>query len=111
MEIFEKEIKGFEIFLKLQERSEATIRKYLHDVRLLAELTGGYINDKADVIRFKKLLIQKGYAVSSINSMLAAVNRFLEYLGVADWKVRFLKVQRTTFMELDLPEPAECWMR
>lgn len=101
MKITQNEMIQFERHLKLQERSKATIQKYLHDVRALVELVGSEINDKADMIRFKETLIEKGYAISSINSMLAAVNQFLDFMGVAEWKVKFLKVQRTTFVSKD----------
>lgn len=101
MKITENDTRLFERHLLMQERSRATIQKYLHDVRVLVEFARGELDDKADMIRFKESLIQKGYAVSSINSMLAAVNRFLEFMGAPDWKVKFLKVQRTSFVSKD----------
>lgn len=87
----------FKLYLEERECSRATIGKYLHDIRLLAEFCGGEITDKGQLIAFKEEL-QKRYAPSSVNSMLAAVNRFLELFEKPDWKLRFLKVQRTNFI-------------
>lgn len=49
------------------------------------------------VIEYKQKLINDGYAVSSINSMLAAINSLLDYLGWADCKVKSIKTQRKIY--------------
>lgn len=92
-----EDLSQFKEYLISQERSEATIKKYLHDVSLLAEYTKGILNSKKQLIDFKEWLLAKGYAVSSINSMLAAINQFLCFKDRPEWKLHFLKVQRTTF--------------
>ena len=50
---------------------------------------------KSLVLRWKGSLM--GYAGSSVNSMLVAVNGFLEWVGRADCKVKLLKLQRDVF--------------
>lgn len=87
----------FRVYLVERECSCATIAKYLHDVGLLAAFSGGTVEDKSTLIAFKRHLQEQGYAAASVNSMLAAVNRFLEFAGMPQWKLRFLKIQRTTF--------------
>ena len=42
-------------------------------------------------------LIADGYAVSSINSMLAALNSLFDYLGWVDCKVKAIKTQRQIY--------------
>lgn len=43
---------------------------------------------------YKKSLVEKGYAVSSINSMLASLNSLLDFLEWSDCKVKNIKTQR-----------------
>ena len=92
-----KEMEKFQAYLQERECSGATVVKYMHDVGVLATFCDGQIKDKGTLIAFKKDLQAKDYAAASINSMLAAVNRFLDFAGFPMWKLRFLKVQRTIF--------------
>ena len=92
-----KDMERFQAYLQERECSGATVAKYMHDVGVLASFCGGQIMDKGTLIAFKKDLQAKDYAASSINSMLAAVNRFLDFAEYPQWKLRRLKVQRTIF--------------
>ena len=99
MLISRESITSFRAYLYERESSEATVSKYLRDVEQLRAFCGECVEDKSTLITFKQDLQRRGYAASSINSMLAAVNRFLEFAGRPEWKLRFLKVQRTTFAD------------
>ena len=99
MLISRESITSFRAYLYERESSEATVSKYLRDVEQLRAFCGECVEDKSTLITFKQDLQRRGYAASSINSMLAAVNRFLEFAGRPEWKLRFLKVQRTTFSD------------
>ena len=46
---------------------------------------------------YKQQLLQSGYALRSINSMLASVNSFLIFMDWPDCKVISLKVQRQVY--------------
>ena len=83
--------------LHLEEKSENTIEKYACDVRAFADSTGNTPISKETVIEYKQKLIDNGYAVSSINSMLAAVNSLFDYLGWIDCKVKSIKIQRQIY--------------
>lgn len=98
VKLTEEQLSRFARYLAAQERSIATIRKYLHDVRALREYAGELLTEKERLIDFKQNLIASGYAVSSINSMLAAVNRYLVFQGKTEWRLKSLKLQRTTFV-------------
>jgi integrase/recombinase XerD len=87
----------FAAALRREERSEATITKYMHDLRTFAAFLGEREISKASVIAYKEHLSAHGYAVTSVNSMLAAVNKFLTYSGNSTCKVRFLRVQQRAF--------------
>ena len=49
------------------------------------------------VMEYKQYLMQEGYAVRSVNSMLASVNSLLCYLGWEDCRVKSLKTQREVY--------------
>lgn len=84
--------------LQESECSRSTIEKYIRDVRMLAVFCNGVIMEKKQLFAFKEYLKEKRYAATSINSMLAAVNRFLSFIGHEDWKLRYLKVQKDLFV-------------
>ena len=92
-----KTINAFRNFLLQEEKSPATMEKYLRDVRaFLAFSQGGPVN-KELVMAFKKDLLERGYAVRSINSMLASLNSLLSFLGWSDCKVKNIRQQRQTY--------------
>ena len=70
-------INNFINHLRLDEKSANTIEKYARDVKAFAAYLNGNVVSKNLVIEYKQKLIADGYAVSSINSMLAAVNSLL----------------------------------
>ena len=69
--------------LECDEKASATIEKYRHDINLFYEfLPDEKVLTKEEAIRYKQYLIEKGYAATSINSMLVAMNCFLSYLSL-----------------------------
>lgn len=97
MELTSTTLANFLDHLALQERSTGTIRKYERDLHKLRAFAGNEIHGKATLIAFKEHLLQQGYAAVTVNSMLAAVNQYLKYMGRHEWQLRFLKIQRQTF--------------
>ncbi len=91
-----KKIKDFEIYLRNEERSKATIEKYMRDVRCFISFVGDTEIDKQKVLDYKNKL-SDGYAVASANSMIAALNCFLRFCGWHDLCVKQFKVQRTIY--------------
>lgn len=90
------EIAEFKGHLTLEERSAATIEKYIRDVRTFAAYAQKAEITKETVIDYKKRL-QERYAVRSINSMLASLNSFFAFLGWHDLKVKALKLQQQVY--------------
>ena len=90
-------INNFINHLRLDEKSANTIEKYARDVKAFAAYLNGNVVSKNLVIEYKQKLIADGYAVSSINSMLAAVNRLFDYLGWVDCKVKAIKIQQQIY--------------
>lgn len=92
----EEMISIFKEELFIEERSTATIQKYIRDVRGFAAFVGTQELNKELVIRYKHILVEK-YAPASVNSMLAAVNRFLKKINRYDCTVKALRIQRQAF--------------
>ena len=93
----------FEKHLREEEKSENTTRKYLRDVRAFMAYLNGAEVTKGSVIAYKNRLINKNYAVRSINSMLASLNTLFSFLGWPDCRVRSIRLQR----QLYCPEEKE----
>lgn len=89
-------IKRFEEYLLNEERSPATIEKYLRDVRCFSGFVKNAEITKQLVLEYKNSL-PESYELSSANSMLAALNSFLRFLGWHDLCVKRFKIQREAF--------------
>lgn len=86
----------FEEYLKQEEKSQATLEKYLRDIRrFLAFLDGRTVN-KELTIAYKEQLAEK-YAPASVNSMLVAMNVFLRFWGLQKCCVKLMKIQKQIF--------------
>ena len=92
----QERIREFEAHLFFEERSAATVEKYLHDLRVFYAFMDGKKLDKTAVLEYKSDLLNK-YAVTSANSMLAAVNAFFRYLGYYELCVKQYKIQKSAF--------------
>ncbi len=90
-------IEDFRDHLAEKERSPVTIEKYTRDIRRFREYAGGREVTKELAVEYKHHLLDKGYAVRSINSMLAAVNSFFDFKGWRDLRVRNMKTQKTVY--------------
>ncbi len=93
-------IKAFEKHLKDDEKSENTVVKYLHDLYYFLNFTQGKPIDKAMLLEYKALLGEQ-YALTSANSMIAAVNAFLHFMGWLDCCIKQFKVQKKAFCSED----------
>lgn len=92
-----KHIQLFLEYLQQAEKSKATLEKYLRDVRRFMKDIGGAPVTKELVAEWKNDLVEKGYAVRSVNSMLASVNSLFQMLGWSDCRVKTIRIQRQSF--------------
>lgn len=83
--------------LREQERSEATVQKYVQSLRALAEFLSGRAVTKGLLLEWKEELVGQ-YAPASVNSKLVAVNGFLGFCGLGELRLRPLKLQRSLFL-------------
>ena len=104
----EERIAAYGRNLATEERSHGTIENYLRHVRIFAAWLNGTPATKEQAAGWKEYLISQGYAPTTINSMLAALNGLFRFLGWDECRVKFLKVQRRLFRdasrELTRPE-------
>ena len=93
----------FESALRREERSEATIRKYVHDVTYFDLWARNFSPDSKEItkeilVAYKAALLEK-YSISSVNSMLAALNKYLKFCGREELRVQFCRTQRNYFRD------------
>ena len=89
-------ISDFKGHLILEERSTATVEKYIRDVKTFSAFVNGAEVTKEVVIEYKKHL-QENYAVRSVNSMLASINSLFAFLDWHDLKVKSIKLQQQIY--------------
>lgn len=88
-----QDLKEFQQYLISEEKSAATVEKYLRDVRAFFAFADNQSLTKQLVIDYKQSLLDGGYRPASINSMLASVNAWLRFAQLEYLKVRQLKIQ------------------
>ena len=86
--VTKKEIRQFSDALAEEERSAGTIEKYVRDVRRFAVWLDGEEVSRERTAAWRDSLLERGYAPVTINSMVAAVNRFFAVLGWEECKVK-----------------------
>lgn len=84
-----------------EEKSAATADKYLRDARAFCRFAAGRCVTKELVIAYKRELLRHGYAVRSVNSMIAGVNSLLLYLGLQEARVKSLRLQKSVYRAAD----------
>lgn len=80
------------------EKSEATVIKYMREVNLLLDYLEGHERNKASILDYREAL-KKNFQAQTVNVKLAAIHSFLEFCNKPEWKVKFLKVQRRAFAD------------
>lgn len=96
-QFYENNILEFGHYLQDQERSCATVQKYLRAVeRFYHWLPEGKCIDKQSVICYKETLLND-HVPGGVNVILAALNGFFRFMGWQDCIVRALHIQRKVF--------------
>lgn len=103
----------YEDYLRERERSEGTVRQYLRDVEhfFKQQKSDSAMPDSCRLQDWKEGLIEQGYAVSSINGMIAAVNGLLCCLGLEREKLKPLRQQRKIFCRKERQLSREEYLR
>ena len=91
-----KLIGKYKNYLVEEEKSEATLEKYIRDVKAFASWLGQRSVDKHTVLEYKSYITEH-YKPASVNSMLSSINGFFSYNQWYDCMVKTLKIQRQIF--------------
>lgn len=92
-------LEEYKAYLYEQEKSKATIQKYMCDIKKLVDFVDDKEMSKSLAIQYKEYLKDnEGYKTSSVNSFLVAANRFFEFMGWYEFRVKTFKLQKEVFM-------------
>lgn len=95
-------VRAFEQYLYREEKSGATREKYVRDVTNLKQFAADRPLTKEVLLGWKKQLTEDGYAVRSVNSMLASINCLLDFLGLPAMKLKCIRAQKQTYCAEEL---------
>lgn len=90
-------ISKFKNYLIEEEKSSATIEKYIRDITVFQKWLNGRSVEKNIVIEYKQALMEK-YANTSVNSMLSSLNALFTYNEWFSCRVKFVKIQKQLFV-------------
>lgn len=96
--ITSESINQFKIWLRVEDRSNGTIEKYIRDINSLAAWLREKPLTKELLTEWKDHLKTTNYSPTTINSMLAAANTYCRFAGHS-FKVKFLKIQKKLFCD------------
>lgn len=86
----------FELYLKREEKSGATVEKYVRDVGAFLLWAGKRELTRELVLEYKERLKDE-LAVSSVNSVISSLNCYFEFTGCAELKLKSVRVQKQIF--------------
>ena len=93
-------IEKFKVYLINEEKSSATLEKYIRDVVAFMEWLADAVLDKGAVLQYKQQLIEH-YAPASVNSIISSLNSFFAYNEWYDMRVKSVKIQKQIFASKD----------
>ena len=97
--ITEKLLDMYREYLYEEEKSTATIKKYICDLNKLKRYADGRELTKTLVINYKEYLQKcEHYKASSINSFLTAANGFFRFMEWYELHVKTIRIQKNVFL-------------
>ena len=93
-------ITKFKEYLIDEEKSVATLDKYIRDITVFMEWSNNQELCKSLVLEYKQEIIAK-YAPASVNSIISSLNSFFVYNEWYDLKVKSIKIQKQIFADKD----------
>lgn len=95
--IVKAQLSSFKNHLLREEKSAATVEKYLRDARAFLLFAKNKALNKDLTVAYKKSLELGGYKPRSVNSMLASLNSFLAFIGADNCRVKALRIQKEIY--------------
>lgn len=96
--ITKEKIREFQYYLYENEKSGATIQKYIHVLEELREYLDGREMTKELLVDYRDQLRERLKA-RTVNVKLSAINAYLTFSRMTEYKVKFLRHQRKAFVE------------
>lgn len=93
-------IQKFKEYLIDEEKSAATLDKYIRDITVFMHWSNNQELGKSLVLEYKQEIIEK-YAPASVNSIISSLNSFFVYNEWYDLKVKSIKIQKQIFANKD----------
>ena len=107
----EEQMWAFEANLRMEERSESTIQKYVTAIMALYTfLPEGKTITKEQLLTWKKQ-ISAVFAANTVNVMISAVNSFFAFLSWVDLRIRQIKIQQRIYRDKERELTREEYMR
>lgn len=91
-------LEGFREELYGNEKSKATVKKYVRSIERLSKFLKGRNITKELLIEYRDELLKERMA-QTVNGDLSAINAYLDYRGLSGMRMRLLRVQRRPFLE------------
>ena len=96
--ITKQKIKEFQCFLYENEKAKTTIQKY---IRVLEQFNG-YLKGREmtkDLLLAYRDQLRERQKAQTVNVKLSAINAYLAFCGMEEYKIKFLRHQRKAFVE------------
>ena len=94
-----KSPEAFGQWLRQGEHSEGTVENYVRHTRMFIGWLDGRKLTREETKGWKTHLLSAGYCSGTVNTMLTSLNRYLDYIGREDCRVKVLRIQRKLFRE------------
>ena len=94
-----EQLQIFRAELRQEGRSPGTVEKYLRDVCAFSAWLKGREAGRETAVLWKEALLERGLAPATINSMLAALNKFFAVFGWIECRVKPLRIQPRMFRD------------
>ncbi len=90
-------LQAFRKHLIQEEKSDATIEKYMREVAFLSKFLYQKNITKEIILAYRESLLER-FQVQTVNCKLSAINAYLKFAGLGHCAVKLLKVQRRSFL-------------
>lgn len=91
-------IDEFGQWLREKEKSEATVEKYVHNVRDLSRYLAGAPVTKMALIDYRARQREQ-YKAKTVNGRVSAINAYLTFMGKGELKVKLFRIQHQLFAD------------
>ena len=94
--LYMSELREYGEYLRDREMSENTVGKYLRDAENFLQFSNGREISRELMMEYKSYILN-AWKISSVNSMITAVNSYLKWAGQAEFSIHTCRVQKQIF--------------